>query len=98
MSCPDCARLRQQNKAYAERRDAELADLVSQVHRHKVSIEQARKRMQHAEVEWTTDLPSKQPGGWWGYSSMNMKAEVIALVEEIERLRAEVDALSRPQH
>lgn len=88
MKCPDCERLRQQNKEAAERRDREEAALHSRIAQQRNDIARARARMEHAAVDWTTDPPSQRPGGWWRYTSINNVSEVLAMIEEIDRLYA----------
>lgn len=90
-------RLRAQNKAHAERRDREQAEMQKRLAAFSNARDKARERMKHAAVDWTTDPPSQKPGGWWSYTSMNNVAEVAALVAELDEVHDEGRAAGRDE-
>jgi hypothetical protein len=99
----EVSRLRKQNKKHAEARDRKESALLAQLEDFKQRqvpwerlVTEAKEKMLNEPVTWTNDPPSKEPGGWWRYSSLQDKAFVIALLAQLSAaLAAKEEAESK---
>lgn len=78
----DVERLRRQNHAMAAAHDRETASLRSRVAVFEAARDRARELVRGSPVDWTDDPPSREPDGWWKYTSQqNREILIAALVE-----------------
>jgi len=76
-------RLRKQNHEHAERRDREQADLHHFLDRWENAAKRARELVRGSPVDWTDDPPSKEPDGWWLYTSQNNRDILTTAVHDL---------------
>lgn len=77
----EVARLSARTHEIAAEGDRKNAALESEIAKYRARYTAARERVKYWPVDWTDDPPSREPGGWWRYTSQNHIDEVVAVVE-----------------
>jgi hypothetical protein len=80
----EVVRLRQQNHDAAAARDRQTADLQRRIAEYDNAAVRARELVRGTPVDWSYDPPSREPDGWWKYTSVSVKHVLITAVHDAQ--------------
>lgn len=90
--CQCCEAARARIVEITQAKDRENADLNSYVAKHKVYWERAQAFAKDFRPDWAGDPWKSQQGQWFNMTSENTRMAVMALMERIEDLEAQIPA------